>query len=81
MFKAITTRYQELPFERWGYNAQLFSLTLSFFDAGGQVGTPRRPDGTLDPLQESGGWVGVYAPDEKTAQEWRKIGTGGRFSP
>lgn len=68
---SLKSRFQPFPFEQWVSNRQLHTLTIRFFNEGGFAGTPRRPDGTLDPAQEANGFVGVYAPDAATAQAWR----------
>lgn len=65
------SRYAERPAECWVSNRKINSLSMAFFEKGGLCGTPRLPDGTLDVAQESGGWVGTYAPDAQTAKQWQ----------
>lgn len=65
------SQYPSLPAERWVGNYKVDRLHTWFYDAGGLVGTPRRPDRTEDPSQEDKGFVGVFAPDASTADRWR----------
>ncbi len=69
--RTAVSQYSEQPKDCWVGNYQLDRLRTWFYDAGGRVGTPMRPDGTLDPAQEVLGFVGVFAPDKSTAEKWR----------